>query len=72
MNLAALAQEFGAGAVGQAMAVVQRLEQDGLLQSDGKRVCLTTHGRLLSNEVFQEFIGMGVSAEAPTHAPQTV
>ena len=35
---------------------VARLAEAGLLTSDGKTVRLTAQGRLLSNEVFQEFL----------------
>jgi len=35
---------------------VESLVEDGLLVADGARVCLTARGRLLSNEVFQEFL----------------
>jgi coproporphyrinogen III oxidase-like Fe-S oxidoreductase len=31
--------------------------EDGLLSLDGKTVRLTAQGRLLSNNVFQEFLG---------------
>jgi coproporphyrinogen III oxidase-like Fe-S oxidoreductase len=40
------------------MEVVARLAEDGLLASDGKRVRLTARGQLLSNDVFQEFLGL--------------
>ena len=38
--------------------VAARLEADGLLVSDGKKIRLTGRGRLLSNDVFQEFLGL--------------
>jgi oxygen-independent coproporphyrinogen-3 oxidase len=38
--------------------VVGRLAGDDLLASDGERVRLTPRGRLLSNDVFQEFLGL--------------
>jgi oxygen-independent coproporphyrinogen-3 oxidase len=37
---------------------VSRLVEAGLLDSDGETVRLTPRGRLLSNDVFQEFIGL--------------
>jgi len=58
VNVAALQREFGAEPVAQAMEVVARLAGDGLLTSDGKRVRLTAQGQLLSNDVFQEFLGL--------------
>jgi oxygen-independent coproporphyrinogen III oxidase len=45
------------GDVARAMEVVGRLAEDGLLDSDGKTVRLTERGRMLSNDVFQEFLG---------------
>jgi coproporphyrinogen III oxidase-like Fe-S oxidoreductase len=39
-----------------ALKVVRRLGEAGLVVFDGQRVQLTAKGRLLSNEVFQEFL----------------
>jgi oxygen-independent coproporphyrinogen-3 oxidase len=58
VNVAALEREFGAEMVARAMEAVGRLVEDGLLSSDGKTVRLTARGRLLSNDVFQEFLGL--------------
>jgi oxygen-independent coproporphyrinogen-3 oxidase len=58
----ALRREFGPQLVAQALEVVERLTDSGLLASDGKTVRLTAQGRLLSNEVFQEFLGEGVQS----------
>ncbi len=55
---AALRREFGREPVARAMTVVDRLVNDGLLTSDGKSVRLTPRGQLLSNDVFQEFLGV--------------
>jgi oxygen-independent coproporphyrinogen-3 oxidase len=55
--VSALEQEFGPELVGQAMESVARLVEDGLLTSDGETVRLTARGQLLSNDVFQEFLG---------------
>jgi oxygen-independent coproporphyrinogen-3 oxidase len=38
------------------MQTVERLVDDGLLIANGTRVRLTSRGRLLSNDVFQEFL----------------
>ena len=57
VDVAALKREFGAGRVARAMEVVGRLAEDGLVESDGKTVRLTSQGRMLSNDVFQEFLG---------------
>jgi len=35
---------------------IAELKRDGLLLSEGSRICLTARGRLLSNEVFARFI----------------
>jgi oxygen-independent coproporphyrinogen-3 oxidase len=56
VGVAALRREFGAEPVERALGAVARLVEGGLLASDGKTVRLTPRGRLLSNEVFQEFL----------------
>ncbi len=56
VNVAALEQEFGREMVEPAMEIVGRLVPDGLLTFDGERVRLTARGRLISNDVFQEFL----------------
>jgi len=58
VDVAAVQREFGAAMVEPALKVVARLVETGLLVSDGKTIRLTARGRLLSNEVFQEFLGM--------------
>ncbi len=40
----------------RALAVVRRLAESGLVVSDGKSVRLTARGRMVSNDVFQEFL----------------
>ena len=57
INISALRREFGPQPVARALEAVGRLEQDGLVETDGKMVRLTPRGRLLSNEVFQECLG---------------
>jgi oxygen-independent coproporphyrinogen-3 oxidase len=61
VNVAAVEQEFGQEPVARALEAAARLVEDGLLASDGKTVQLTAQGRLLSNDVFQEFLGLDVS-----------
>lgn len=56
VDVSALELEFGNERVSLAMSVVERLQADGLLQSDGNFVRLTPQGRMLSNTVFQEFL----------------
>ena len=58
VEVAALEREFGTAMGSRAMDVVERLVEDGLLESDGKTVRLTAHGQMLSNDVFQEFLGL--------------
>jgi oxygen-independent coproporphyrinogen-3 oxidase len=58
VDAAAMQREFGAAMVEPALKVVARLVEAGLLVSDGKTVRLTAQGRLLSNDVFQEFLGL--------------
>jgi oxygen-independent coproporphyrinogen-3 oxidase len=58
VDAGALKREFGGEAVGRAMEAVRRLEREGLLTSYRERVCLTERGRLISNDVFQEFLGL--------------
>ena len=63
VEVAALEREFGRRMVAPALEVVSRLEGDGLLTFDGERARLTARGRLLSNDVFQEFLGLTANAE---------
>ena len=51
-----LTTKFGEAAIGNARAAVAEFVNDGLMQERGDFVCLTTRGRLLSNEVFERFI----------------
>jgi oxygen-independent coproporphyrinogen-3 oxidase len=57
VEVAALEREFGAAMVAPALKTVEKLAEDGLIVSDGQTVRLTPRGQLLSNEVFQEFLG---------------
>jgi oxygen-independent coproporphyrinogen-3 oxidase len=56
VDIRALTQEFGSELVAPALKTVERLVDDGLLLFDGERVRLTSRGRLISNDVFQEFL----------------
>jgi oxygen-independent coproporphyrinogen-3 oxidase len=58
VQVAELESEFGARAVAAALQVVRQLEKDELLTFANGRVRLTPRGRLLSNEVFQQFLGL--------------
>jgi oxygen-independent coproporphyrinogen-3 oxidase len=59
VDLRTIAEQFGADALPEVDAAVIQLVEDGLLQRDGTCIRLTSRGRLLSNEVFQRFIGLG-------------
>lgn len=56
VDIAALKLEFGDKLVALAIETVERLVDDGLLITDGACVQLTSRGRLLSNDAFQEFL----------------
>ena len=58
VEVAALEQEFGHSMVAPAVEVRPRLQEAGLLTIEGESVRLTAQGQLLSNDVFQEFLGL--------------
>jgi oxygen-independent coproporphyrinogen-3 oxidase len=53
---AGLEAEFGSERVRRALVVAERLVRDGLLEQCGKRFRLSSRGRMVSNDVFQEFL----------------
>jgi oxygen-independent coproporphyrinogen-3 oxidase len=55
---AALEPEFGPELVAAALQAVERLAGDDLLEFEGNAVRLTARGRMVSNDVFQEFLGL--------------
>jgi oxygen-independent coproporphyrinogen-3 oxidase len=61
--VASLEREFGRSAVAPALNSVHHLAETGLLTFDGNTVRLTPQGQLLSNDVFQEFLGLAPVAE---------
>jgi oxygen-independent coproporphyrinogen-3 oxidase len=63
VKVAALEKEFGRERVRPALDVVANLAADGLVTSDEKSVRLTGPGKLLSNEVFQEFLGLATPCD---------
>jgi oxygen-independent coproporphyrinogen-3 oxidase len=65
VDVAALEREFGAETVAPAMEAVGWLVEARLVDSDGKTARLTARGRLLSNDVFQEFLGLDGSEVRP-------
>jgi oxygen-independent coproporphyrinogen-3 oxidase len=56
VNLQDLAAKFDEGALESARAAIAELLEIGLIHQQGDYVCLTSRGRLLSNEVFERFI----------------
>lgn len=54
--VSALRREFGSQLVARALEVIAPLTGRGLLAFDGETARLTAQGRLLSNDVFQEFL----------------
>jgi oxygen-independent coproporphyrinogen-3 oxidase len=63
VDVEALECEFGAELVSPACEIAQQLARDGLLEFDGEHARLTARGRLLSNEVFREFLGEAASQQ---------
>ena len=63
VDVSELEQEFGNSAVAAALEKLPRLEENGLVTSVGNTVRLTRQGQLLSNEVFQEFLGLAPATE---------
>jgi oxygen-independent coproporphyrinogen-3 oxidase len=61
VNLQSIAAEFGKDAVASVAGVIDELVEYELLQHVGDQLSLTAQGRLLSNEVFERFIGVGVA-----------
>jgi putative oxygen-independent coproporphyrinogen III oxidase len=62
VDVAALEREFGAERVEPARAVVDRQVEAGLMEFEGQTVRLTSRGRLLSNDVFREFLNLAAEA----------
>jgi oxygen-independent coproporphyrinogen-3 oxidase len=56
VSLRDLGAKFGEEAVENARAAIAEFVEGGLMQRRRDRVCLTSRGRLLSNEVFERFI----------------
>jgi oxygen-independent coproporphyrinogen III oxidase len=56
VDLERLEAELGCDAVRRFDDVIERFEQNGLLEREGAVIRLTPRGRLLSNEVFESFI----------------
>lgn len=65
VSVAAVRGEFGNLRVARALESVEQLVDRGLVVSDGERVRLTPQGRLLSNDVFQEFLDTAPAEPQP-------
>jgi oxygen-independent coproporphyrinogen III oxidase len=66
VSVPALREEFSNQMVAHALEVVESLAERGLLSFDGETARLTARGRMLSNDVFQEFLES--AAPNPTFA----
>ena len=67
ISIADLREEFGVRAIEPSIAAAHRLAEDGLLTIEHERVRLTDRGRLISNDVFAEFLGLGAVHESDPH-----
>ena len=56
VSLRALKAQFGDEAISNCEAVIDELAANGLLEREGDQLRLTARGRLLSNEVFEQFL----------------
>jgi oxygen-independent coproporphyrinogen III oxidase len=70
VHLSALRREFGEQTLAPALNAVHRLLESGLLTFDGETARLTAQGRLLSNDVFQQFLGLDLAEAGPRQARQ--
>ena len=66
VDVSELEGEFGKAVVAAALEKLPRLEENGLVTSVGNTVRLTRQGQLLSNEVFQEFLGLDKATDLVT------
>jgi len=64
ISLRALNREFGSNTVKPSIEVAHRLAEDGMVTVHGDSVQLTDRGRLISNDVFAEFLGLGSEVES--------
>jgi oxygen-independent coproporphyrinogen III oxidase len=56
VSLPELAAKFGEEAVGNARSAIAELIEGGLMEEQEEFVCLTSRGRMLSNEAFERFL----------------
>jgi len=67
VDVQSIEREFGRATVAPALEAAARLAENGLVERRANIVALTARGRLLSNEVFQEFLELDIVA-APVPA----
>ncbi|HSE49698.1 MAG TPA: radical SAM family heme chaperone HemW [Terriglobales bacterium] len=65
-----LRAEFGVAELAPFLSVVEQFVQDGMLEREGKAIRLTEPGRLLSNEVFAEFVAPQPQPVIPSEGRQ--
>jgi oxygen-independent coproporphyrinogen-3 oxidase len=68
VTIGSLQREFGPAMVERALATAKRLAETDLLTIDSETVRLTDRGRLLSNDVFQEFLAAAEVSSEPLAA----
>ena len=61
VNLQGLFEQFGADSIAAYSAAILELTNHGMLAKEGSTIRLTAKGRMLSNEVFEQFISDGLS-----------
>jgi oxygen-independent coproporphyrinogen-3 oxidase len=66
VSISALRAEFGNQMVAMALDSVDYLAARALIAHEGDSIRLTAKGRLLSNDVFQEFLDLGVTGQPMT------
>jgi len=64
--------EFGHEALDQSLAVIETAKADGMVECFEGRVRLTARGRLLSNDVFQRFLGTAAEKQATEPGPEAL
>jgi oxygen-independent coproporphyrinogen-3 oxidase len=69
VDLVAVAAEFGEDEVSIVRPVIADCMDGGFLWRNGDAVGLTSRGRMVSNEVFEKFVGVGLSTD---QAPEGV
>jgi oxygen-independent coproporphyrinogen-3 oxidase len=68
VNLRQVRAQFGSVVVDSLRPTLEDLAVSGMIDGEGDQVRLTARGRLLSNEVFQRFLGCGAAADSAVPA----